>query len=316
MVKRMKSKEKGTGLHPGNLHQGRYNLQKLTTSLPELNGVIFTNAYGQQTLDFANPDAVKLLNKALLLHFYGLSYWDIPKGYLCPPIPGRADYVLYAGDLLARDRSRKVPEGGEIRVLDVGTGANLIYPIVGTSLFGWSFVGTDIELTALSNAAEIIAANSRLVDKVALRYQPNVSAVFQTVIEEGEFFDLALCNPPFHESAEAARTGSQRKIKNLTKSSPADPVLNFGGQASELWTSGGELGFIGRMIQESRVFRRQVGWFTVLVSKSAHLSIVQGQLDKVGVHSQKVIEMGQGNKRSRILAWTFLTDKERQEKGS
>lgn len=302
----MKSKEKGAGLHPRNLHQGRYDLLALSETVPELKEIIFTNAYGQLSIDFANPDAVKLLNKALLLHFYELSYWDIPEGYLCPPIPGRADYVHHVGDLLARDHDRKVPQGPEIRVLDIGTGANLIYPIVGTSLFGWNFVGTEIEFQALSNAAEIIAANSRLVDKVALRYQEDPLAIFKSVIEEGDYFELSICNPPFHESAEVAQQGSQRKIKNLKGSASSDPILNFGGQVTELWTAGGEIGFIGRMIQESVTFQKQVGWFTVLVSKSAHLSYFQAQLEKVGVKSQRVIEMGQGNKRSRILAWSFL----------
>jgi 23S rRNA (adenine1618-N6)-methyltransferase len=302
----MKPKEKGAGLHPRNLHQGRYDLPALSETVPELKEVIFTNAYGQLSLDFANPNAVKLLNKALLLRFYDLVYWDIPEGYLCPPIPGRADYVLHVGDLLARDQNRKVSQGSGIRVLDVGTGANLIYPIVGTSLFGWNFVGTEIEFQALSNAAEIIASNSRLVDKVALRYQADPLAIFHSVIEEGDFFELSICNPPFHESADVARQGSQRKVKNLKGNASAEPILNFGGQATELWTAGGEIGFIGRMIQESVTFQKQVGWFTVLVSKSTHLSYFQGQLEKAGAKTQRVIDMGQGNKRSRILAWSFL----------
>lgn len=302
----MKFKQKGAGLHPQNIHQGRYDLPALALTVPELQEVIFTNAYGQLSLDFANPNAVKLLNKALLLHFYDLVFWDIPEGYLCPPIPGRADYVLHVGDLLALDNNQKVPQGPEIRVLDIGTGANLIYPVVGTSLFGWNFVGTEIEFQALSNAAEIIAANTRLVDKVALRYQADPLAIFQTVMEEGDYFDLSICNPPFHESAEVALQGSQRKVNNLNKNVPVNPVLNFGGQASELWTAGGEIGFIGRMIQESVTFHNQVGWFTVLVSKAAHLSYFQSQLEKAGVKSQLIIEMGQGNKRSRILAWSFL----------
>ena len=310
----MKSKEKGAGLHPQNIHQGRYDLPALAVTLPELEEVIFTNAYAQLSIDFANPSAVKLLNKALLLHYYELGYWDIPAGYLCPPVPGRADYIHHVGDLLARNQGEKAVQGAEIRVLDIGTGANLIYPILGTSLFGWSFVGTEIEHRALSNAAEIIATNPRLGDKVSLRYQADVEAVFQRVIEAEDYFDLSICNPPFHESAEVALAGSQRKIKNLKGKAPADPVLNFGGKASELWTAGGEIGFIGRMIQESVVFQNQVGWFTVLVSKSAHLPFFQAQLEKAGAVSQKVLEMGQGNKRSRILAWTLLTDRQRQER--
>jgi len=302
----MKSKEKGVGLHPRNIHQGRYDLAALEATLPELREIIFDNDYGQQSLDFANPIAVKLLNKALLLHYYGLSYWDIPDGYLCPPIPGRADYLHHVADLLARDQGRKIPFGEGVHILDLGVGANLIYPILGTSLFEWNFVGTEIDLKALSNAAALIAANPRLEGKISLRYQANAQLIFDSVIEEGDFFEACLCNPPFHESAEVARDGSKRKIKNLKGLTTANPVLNFGGQATELWTAGGEIGFIGRMIQESVSIQEQVGWFTVLVSKATHLSYFQGLLDKAGVKSQRIIEMGQGNKRSRILAWSFL----------
>ena len=302
----MKSKEKGVGLHPRNIHQGRYNLDVLVKTLPELSQIIFENGHGQQSLDFANPIAVKLLNKALLLQYYEVTYWDIPEGYLCPPIPGRADYLHHVADLLARDHGRKIPLGEGIQLLDLGVGANLIYPILGTSLFGWNFVGTEIDHKALSNAASLIAANPRMEGKVSLRFQADAQLIFDSVVEAGDFFEACICNPPFHESAEVAREGSKRKIKNLKGLTTANPVLNFGGQATELWTVGGEIGFIGRMIRESVAIQSQVGWFTVLVSKGTHLSYFQGQLEKVGVKSQRVIEMGQGNKRSRILAWSFL----------
>ncbi|MDA1267649.1 MAG: 23S rRNA (adenine(1618)-N(6))-methyltransferase RlmF [Bacteroidetes bacterium] len=302
----MKSKEKGVGLHPRNIHQGRYDLAALVQTLPELSQIIFENNYGQQSLDFANPIAVKLLNKALLLHYYELIYWDIPEGYLCPPIPGRADYLHHVADLLARENGKRIPLGEGTQILDVGVGANLIYPILGTSLFGWNFVGTEIDFQALSYAASLITSNPRMEGKVSLRYQADAQRIFDLVIEEGDFFEACLCNPPFHESAEVALEGSKRKIKNLKGQAPVNPVLNFGGQPTELWTIGGELGFIGRMIQESVTVQTQVGWFTVLVSKATHLSFFQGQLENVGVKSQRVIEMGQGNKRGRILAWSFF----------
>jgi 23S rRNA (adenine1618-N6)-methyltransferase len=302
----MKSKEKGVGLHPRNIHQGRYDLAALVETLPELSQIVFDNDYGQQSLDFANPIAVKLLNKALLLHYYELSYWDIPDGYLCPPIPGRADYLHHVADLLAKDHGKKIPLGEGTQILDLGVGANLIYPILGTSLFGWNFVGTEIDLQALSNAASLIGANPRMEGKVSLRFQSDAQRIFDSVIEAEDFFEACICNPPFHESAEVALQGSKRKIKNLKGEETSNPVLNFGGQATELWTVGGEIGFIGRMIQESVAIQNQVGWFTVLVSKATHLSYFQGLLEKVGVKSQRVIEMGQGNKRSRILAWSFI----------
>ena len=84
-----------TGFHPKNKHHGKYDFKTLIAANPDLATFVAVNEFGTETIDFANPDAVKMLNKALLLHFYGLKNWDIPKGFLCPPIPGRADYIHY-----------------------------------------------------------------------------------------------------------------------------------------------------------------------------------------------------------------------------
>jgi 23S rRNA (adenine1618-N6)-methyltransferase len=53
-----------------------------------------------------------------------------PANYLCPPIPAVADYLHYLADLLA-DGSGGVPRGIKVRALDVGVGANCIYPLLG-----------------------------------------------------------------------------------------------------------------------------------------------------------------------------------------
>ena len=307
----MKEKETPGDLHPNNLHRGRYDLIGLVETVPELKEVIFVNEHGTLTLDFSKPRSVKLLNKALLLHHYGYSHWDIPEGFLCPPIPGRADYLHYLSDLLAQSNGGKIPKGPKVRVLDVGTGANLIYPMLGISLFEWSFVGSEIYVPALAAAAKLVEANPSLTGKVTLRHQADPSVIFQSVLLRGEVVDLVCCNPPFHESAAAAQAGSQRKERNLRGTRNAAPVLNFGGQAAELWTDGGERGFVSRMILESARFSEQVCWFSVLVSKSENLQFLQGQLDRVGVREQRVIDMAQGNKKSRLLVWTFLTERQR-----
>ena len=89
------------GLHPRNRHHQRYDLPALCQAHPDLQGYITLNPLGEQTIDFANPQAVKALNKALLAHFYAVKHWDIPDGFLCPPVPGRADYIHHLADLLA-----------------------------------------------------------------------------------------------------------------------------------------------------------------------------------------------------------------------
>ena len=307
----MTGKEKPSRLHPRNLHQGRYNLEALSETLPELKSFLFTNEYGNLNLDFANPKAVKALNQALLKRFYKVDFWDIPEGFLCPPIPGRADYIHYLADLLAQSNAGKIPKGSKIKVLDIGTGANLIYPILGNAIYDWSFVGSELNPKAIECAQEIIAKNTKFQGKIALRPQQDPTKIFSTIIQPEEFFDLTLCNPPFHESAQAAQEGSRRKVQNLTGKSVQKAELNFGGQAAELWTEGGELAFIRKMIAESLNFKNQVYWFTTLVSKSENLKPLQIQLEKVGSTAHKVVEMAQGNKISRFVAWTFLNPKQR-----
>ena len=82
-------------------------------------------------------------------------------------------------------------------------------------------------------------------------------------------------------------------------------VLNFGGRAGELWCGGGELAFVRRMIAESAGMAHACRWFTTLVSKSAHLPRLQEALRNVNAADVTTIEMVHGQKKSRILAWTF-----------
>ena len=120
-----------SSLHPRNRHGGRYDFAMLTACCPELAAHVAANAFGDDSIDFADPLALRALNRALLRHFYGVGTWDIPARYLCPPIPGRADHLHYLADLLAASDGGEIPRGTDVRVLDIGTGANLVYPLIG-----------------------------------------------------------------------------------------------------------------------------------------------------------------------------------------
>ncbi|WP_442590064.1 23S rRNA (adenine(1618)-N(6))-methyltransferase RlmF [Pedobacter sp. AW31-3R] len=298
-------------LHPRNLHRSRYDFPQLIAGCPALQPFVSVNPYGDESIDFSNPEAVKMLNRALLIHFYGIATWDIPEGYLCPPIPGRADYIHYLADLLAEGNENTVPRGQKVKVLDIGVGANSIYPIIGHQEYGWQFVGSDIDKRALSAATNIAAANPALTGHLTFRLQHAAHHIFKGIVKPGEFFDVTMCNPPFHSSAEEARMGSQRKVRNLGKQKGREPVLNFGGQHAELWCKGGELEFIRKMVEESTALAANCCWFTTLVSKSAHLSMIYYALDKAGAAKVNTVEMAQGQKQSRFVAWTFLSAEER-----
>lgn len=310
--KREHPKEK-IQLHPRNKHRERYNFQQLTASCPELAQFVSLNKFDDESIDFFNPDAVKMLNKALLKHFYNIDYWDIPEGYLCPPIPGRADYIHHIADLLGSSNKGEIPTGKSIKCLDIGVGANCVYPIIGISEYGWTFTGTEIDPVAIDSAGKIIERNPSLKGKVELRLQNNPKDILYGIIRKDERFDLTICNPPFHSSLAEARSGTVRKLSNLTHRKPNKPILNFGGQNSELWCEGGEVGFVDKMVRESKQFSASCFWFSTLISKESNLTSVYDSLRRADPAEVKTIPMGQGNKISRIVAWTFL-NQEQQEK--
>jgi len=293
-------------LHPRNRHKGRYDFPALIKSSPELAEYVSVNQYGDLSIDFKNADAVKKLNKALLKYFYDIEFWDIPEGYLCPPIPGRADYIHYAADLLASTNGGIIPKGNNVKVLDIGTGANCIYPLIGYKEYGWCFVGSDIDKTAIRSAGNIIAANG-LTKAITIRKQNTANQFFQGIINTGEVFDLTICNPPFHSSLKEAAAGTERKWKNLQQKDTTN--LNFGGKAAELSCEGGEESFVKRMISESANFAGSSRWFTSLISKKDTLQGCYNVLNWVKATEVRTINMAQGQKNSRILVWTFFDEK-------
>ncbi|MEB5749230.1 23S rRNA (adenine(1618)-N(6))-methyltransferase RlmF [Leclercia adecarboxylata] len=298
------------GLHPRNRHRSRYDMNALCESCPALREFITQTPTGEPTVNFADPQAVKTLNKALLMHFYGVTQWDIPDGYLCPPVPGRADYIHHLADLLAEGNNGVAP--AEATLLDIGTGSNLIYPLIGVHEYGWRFTGSEVDPQAFANATAIINGNPGMSRAIRLRRQKEASAIFTGIIHKNEQYDATLCNPPFHDSAESARAGSERKRRNLGQA--ANAALNFGGQQQELWCEGGEVAFITKMIAESAQFARQVKWFTTLVSRSENLPPLYRALTDIGAVKVVKKEMAQGQKQSRFIAWTFMDNAKRRQR--
>ena len=303
----MKPEPSKSELHPRNKHRERYDFDQLIQISLVLSQYVKLNEYGDASIDFSDPQAVKALNQALLKQFYAVSIWDIPKQYLCPPIPGRADYLHYIADLLGKQYGGVIPQGRHIRVLDIGVGANLIYPLIGHREYGWHFVGADIDANALKNAQNIVDANA-LTNAIELRLQTSPALIFNGIIRQGEKFALTMCNPPFHGSLEEAQAGTKRKWRGLGRRGMDDKsiVLNFGGQSTELYCKGGEEAFVTNMVNESRQYAAQCLWFTTYISKAASLPSLYRALKKVSAFEVHTIEMKQGQKQSRILAWTFL----------
>ncbi len=293
-------------LHPRNQHSEGYDFERLEAQTPELEAFTIPNPSGQTSIDFQNVAAVRMLNRALLKTHYDIDFWDIPAGYLCPPIPGRVDYVHYLADLLADSNNQEIPRGRHVKVLDIGTGASLVYPLTGQSEYGWHFTGVDIDAGAIKSAKQICEFNKLAI---TVRRQHKRENIFRGAIQPKDRFHLTMCNPPFHGSIEKASQGTQRKWANLGKGHSTK--LNFGGQNAELWCPGGEIKFIARMVEQSVEFSNQCLWFTSLVSKKDNLQPLHRILKRARVTEYKVVDMAQGQKTSRFIAWTYKTKKQR-----
>ena len=285
---------KKTTMHKNNLHNKSYDFSKLVIAFPELEQFVFINKHQTKTIDFADSKAVKALNTALMFLHYEIEYWDFPETNLCPPIPSRVNYLHYLSDLIGNKPN--------IKILDIGTGASCIYPILGTKVFNWQFVGTDIDQDSLKNAQIIIDKNN-LNDNIELRFQEDKNNILNGIISPNDKFTATICNPPFYKSLEEAEKINKKKQENLGL---ANDTRNFSGNNNELWYKGGEKAFLHNYLYQSSLLKDNCIWFTSLVSKKENVKSMYASLKKLKATQIKTITMKHGNKITRIVAWSFV----------
>lgn len=288
--------QKDKGLHPNNKFNAPYDFEDLMLKNPALKKFVAQNKYGSISIDFSNPMAVKELNKALLFTFDKITLWNFPDQNLCPPIPGRLDYIHHLADLLSPELEKEK----NITILDIGTGATCIYPLLGVAAYNWNFVGVDIDLDSLDTAQDIVDDNE-LDAHIKLRQQFDENQILKGILGDDDSFDAVMCNPPFYKSAEEAQGANKRKNRNLGNSA----VRNFSGNNNELWYVGGEKAFLHNYLYESSLYKTKSSWFTSLVSKKENIESMEKSSKKLGATAFKVIPMRQGNKVTRIVCWKF-----------
>ncbi|CAM1335075.1 23S rRNA (adenine(1618)-N(6))-methyltransferase RlmF [Tenacibaculum aestuariivivum] len=283
--------ENKKGLHENNKHKNGYDFNFLKEKYPEITAFVIKK-FEKETIDFSDPIAVKQFNKALLAAYYNIKDWNFPDENLCPPIPGRVDYIHHLADLISGQ--------DEVTVLDIGTGASCVYPLLGAAAYNWNFIAADIDLDSLDYAQDIIDDNN-LDSKIKLRQQFNELNILKGITEEGDAFSATMCNPPFYKSAEEARGANRRKSRNLGNNT----IRNFAGNSNELWYLGGEKAFLHTYLYESSLQPKVSKWFTSLVSRKENVKSLQNSAKKLGATTFKVIPMSQGNKVTRIVCWQF-----------
>jgi len=178
---------------------------------------------------------------------------------------------------------------------------------LGTKVYNWTFLASDIDALSLENSKKIIKQN-KLKNSIELYLQENESEILTEELFDKPFA-ASMCNPPFYASQYEAVESNARKLKGLGIDKTA---RNFGGSQSELWYKGGEKAFLHNYLYQSSKFKENCFWYTSLVSKKENVASMEESLTKLGATAIKVIPMHQGNKVTRIVAWTFL-DIEQQE---
>lgn len=244
-------------------------------------------------VDFKDADSSIALTEAILEHDFGI-HVNLRRDRLCPPVPNRINYIAWLQDLMDQStriaRLISISEESEeedkrpakrtkqhvdpIRVLDIGTGASCIYPLLGCMLDDWTFIATDVDPDSIEAAQAIIhdprnqgisqARYSRnrlinLINRIHLTLRRpedtllldqkdieslRLNAISWPRMEKGLLYHVAMCNPPFYSNEEEMQALSRIKIQG-----PSAVCL---GSKEEMTYPGGEVAFVTRIIEESR----------------------------------------------------------------
>ncbi|KAF0696669.1 Aste57867_12587 [Aphanomyces stellatus] len=287
--KRKRTPVLNDGIHPRNMYRTPPDFAALANQYTSLRPHVHISSKGAAVMQWSDPQAVKELTKALLHRDFGLT-WDMPLNRLCPPLTNRLNYIHWIEDLILLSQPSYVSTiDSPIRGLDVGTGASCIYPLLGHALNQWHFVATDIDPASIECAATTIHANN-LATAINLQLVDNSSSIFPPLSRPLLF---TMCNPPFFDSIDEADT---------------NPRTSCTGSALEMTTPGGEVAFIGRMIQESVALTTQVRWYTSLIGRKASLRPLLASLRAHGISNTRTTEFLQGRTTRWGIAWSFTDD--------
>ncbi|KAI0101479.1 hypothetical protein GGR51DRAFT_330285 [Nemania sp. FL0031] len=281
-----------------NLYSTEPNFARLGLKYPELGAMLKDGAY----LNFADPAAVMQLTKTLLLDHFGLRV-HLPADRLCPPVPNRHNYILWLKDLIdstSSSYSEKYEPGRRVTGLDIGTGASLIYPLLGcVQRPAWHFVATDIDAESLASA-RTNARQNNLASRIRI-LERTASEPLLPLDDLGiHTIDFAMTNPPFY--------ASDTELLDLAAQKSQPPHSACTGAAVEMVCEGGEVRFVERMIEESLALRGRVQWYTAMLGKQSSLEVLLDVLAKHKINNFAVTTFIQGGKTRRwALGWSFLT---------
>jgi 23S rRNA (adenine1618-N6)-methyltransferase len=117
-------------------------------------------------------------------------------------------------------------------------------------------------------------------------------------LDESPTIDFTMSNPPFYESKEDLVSSAKGKSRK--------PFTACTGSATEMVVEGGEMAFIGRILDESLVHRDKIQWYTSMFGKQSSCEAFIEKLHDKGITNFAVTEFVQGTKTRRwAVGWSF-----------
>ncbi|OAA74269.1 hypothetical protein LEL_07850 [Akanthomyces lecanii RCEF 1005] len=262
----------------------------------------FATVVQGRDLDFKDPKAVMQLSKTLLKHDFGLAL-DLPGNRLCPPIPNRHNYILWLKDLL--DTTTYNTSGGKLVAMDIGTGASCIYPMLGCTQRPWYFIASDIDDESLRWARRNIEQNHLQTRIKLVKSKPGGPIIPIEAAPATEDVAFVMTNPPFYKSA------AEMDERAAEKSLP--PLTACTGAPVEMVTDGGEVAFVGRILDQSLALRGRIQWYTAMLGFQSSVAALVLRLRDHDIGNYAVTEFVQGKKTKRwAVAWSFRSMRPRQ----
>ena len=247
------------------------------------------------SFDWSNNNLSLLMTKSILDYYFNIKYYNIPKGYLIPPIPSRLNYLNLINKILIKEINSQSRYSSDIIGIDIGTGANIIYPILGNSIFNWKFICSEINDESYNNAKLILEKNN-LENEINLIKQKNKNNIFLNILNQENKYIFSLCNPPYYDYETEIKLDEKKR----------DNEFNF----DEVYYKKGEFGFFQRYFIESTCYKKNVYLFTILIGKKANMEnindIMNTNDNKNIIKKFNIQKIQTGNNLRYIIYWSFF----------
>ncbi|KAH7101503.1 hypothetical protein BKA62DRAFT_703169 [Auriculariales sp. MPI-PUGE-AT-0066] len=300
----------------------------LARQYPRLGQFLVPTSRGA-TIDFNNPAAVRMLNQALYQVSLGISI-SLPEDRLCPPVRPLSNKKTHSDTVRIEIDGEQVPLFIVVSLLltstllrryymnwirqlhlhsacdespviiDIGTGASAVYPLVGCSTWPEAqFFATELDQISYGYAEGNVIANDMQSRITLVKTSPSDHLLQPLFAHHNLRYFATMCNPPFYQSEE----DMQRRA--ASKESPALTV--YTGAATESVTPGGEVAFVEKMIRESVLVQSRCIWFTSMLGLASSLERLVEVLQSLHISNYAVngFTSGTGTTRRWLLGWSF-----------